>query len=106
MNVTGAQGHALPDPQQAKGTESACFRFGEMWSLLRANFGHVGMIVLGFILANLMVSVVAGISVITICGPFVLGFAGTVWVRMVSGHLTGQLAGRLDEKTAEMGLPA
>ncbi len=83
---------------------SACFRFGEIWGMVRDNFGDLAMIVLGIILANLVVSVVASVSVITICGPIVLGLAGPVWVRMVSGHLTGQLARKLDGKAAEMGL--
>lgn len=83
---------------------STCFRFGEIWGMVRDNFGDLAMIVLGIILANLIISVVASVSVITICGPFILGLAGPVWTRMISGHLTGQLARKLDGKAPAMEL--
>lgn len=81
---------------------AACFRFGEVWGLLRENLNDVFMIGLGNGLANLVVSVVSAVSIVTICGPFIVGLAGPVWVRMVSGELVGQLAYKLDGKASGM----
>ena len=84
------------------GELAACFRFAEVWALLRENLNDVFMAGVGVILANMISSLVISISVVTICGPFILSLAGPVWIRIVSGQLVGQIAYKLNGKAAPM----
>ena len=78
------------------GTIGACLKFGEVIQITRDNMSDMLMYVVGVIGAGLLVSLISSISVITICGPFILMFVAPIWQKLVSGHLIGQIMQKLD----------
>jgi len=74
------------------GTLGSLFRFGEVLSLTRAHLGDIVMAWLALLVANIVLQFVISVSVITICGPFILGLAGPIWFLAATGHLYGQIA--------------
>ena len=79
------------------GTLGSLFRFGEVLQLTRANLGDIVLAWLALLVANLVLQLVISISVITICGPFILGLVGPIWFLASTGHLYGQIATKNDK---------
>jgi hypothetical protein len=77
----------------------ALFRFGEVLQITRDNLGDIVLAWLALLVANLLLQVVIAIVSITICGPFILGLAGTVWFLAATGHLYGQIGARMGPAT-------
>ncbi|MDJ0755792.1 MAG: DUF4013 domain-containing protein [Ardenticatenaceae bacterium] len=75
------------------GEFGACLRVGEIWNtIVRPEFVNLLLMLLAVIAAQLIVQLVVGLSVITICGPILLAFPASVWTSAFTGHLYGQLA--------------
>lgn len=70
------------------------FRFGEVFAIARAHASDILLVWLASVVANLLLQLVVGISVITICGPIILAAAGAVWITSANGHLYGQIGRR------------
>jgi hypothetical protein len=76
------------------GTLGSLFRFGEVLALTRNNLGDIVLAWLALLVANLVLQAVIGISSITICGPFILGLVGPIWILGATGHLYGQIGAK------------
>jgi hypothetical protein len=76
------------------GELGALFRFGEVLDIVRDNLGDVVLAWLAYFVANLLLQLVTAISIITICGPIILGLVGPVWLLIVAGHLYGQIGAK------------
>ncbi len=87
------------------GEFAACFRVGEVLGMVRDHIGDFLMIAVGLILANLLIGLIGTVSIITICGPFFISLAGMFLIRLVSGHLVGQLGRKLAGKEPEAVAP-
>lgn len=74
------------------GTLGSLFRFGEVLRLTRENIGDIVLAWLALLVANIVLQLVISISVVTICGPFILGLVAPVWFLAATGHLYGQIA--------------
>jgi len=80
----------------------ALFRFGEVIGIARDNIVDIILSYLVVWGANLVLSVITTILVITICGPFIASLAGTAWILVATGHLYGQIAAKSEGKKAEV----
>lgn len=75
------------------GELGAAFRVGEIWTdIVQPNLVNLLLIILAVFAAQLIVQLVVGLSVITICGPIILAFPAGIWTSAFQGHLYGQLA--------------
>jgi hypothetical protein len=72
----------------------ALFRFGEVFGIVRDNIADILLSIVATFAANFVVSSISSILIWTICVPFVLAFAGPVWVNISVGHLYGQIAAK------------
>ncbi|MFT5194597.1 MAG: hypothetical protein ACI9EW_003944 [Cellvibrionaceae bacterium] len=72
---------------------------GQVFAILRENFVPCLMIMLMYIAATIIWEIVLVVSFITICGWIFVLFAGYPWLMAVQGHLVGQFASQLDDKT-------
>ncbi len=82
------------------GTLGSLFRFGEVLQIVRENLGDILLAWLALLAANVLLQLVVSVSIITICGPFILGLAGPVWFMAATGHLYGQIAAKSDKGMA------
>ncbi len=80
----------------------ALFRFGEVIAIARENIVDILLSYLIVWAANLILSVLTTILVITICGPFIAFLGGTAWIVVATGHLYGQIAAKSEGKKAEV----
>jgi hypothetical protein len=79
------------------GNFAACFRFGEVFGIVRANFVDillVGLVAMG---VTFVAQTIGSILAFTICGPFILNIGGLVWVLYANGYLYGQIAAKSDK---------
>lgn len=74
------------------GTFSSCFELNEIYAFTRRNIGNVLLAWVTALAASLLMQIAVVVSVITICGPFIIMFAGYIWVMSVMGHVYGQIA--------------
>lgn len=74
------------------GTLGSLFRFGEVLQLARDNLGDIVLAWLALLVANFALQLIISVSVITICGPIILGLVTPVWYMAATGHLYGQIA--------------
>lgn len=74
------------------GTFSSCFEFNEIYDFTRRNIGNILLAWVTALAASLLMQIALFVSVITICGPFIIMFAGYIWVMSVMGHVYGQIA--------------
>lgn len=77
------------------------FRFGEVIAIARENLVDILIVILVTIVANMVVSIVSSIAVITVCGPIIISMAGTAWIMYATGHLYGQIARKMSDKSLE-----
>lgn len=77
------------------------FRFGEVVAIARENLVDILIVILVMWAANLVVSLVSTIAIITICGPIIVSVAGTAWILFATGHLYGQIAHKSSGKLSE-----
>ncbi len=98
--AVGLLGPAIKIQYLRHGSLGACLRFGEVFGIARENMGDMVMYMLGILGAGLIFAILLPLSIITICGPIILYLAGPVWQITVSGHLTGQIARKIDGKEA------
>lgn len=77
----------------------ACFRFGEVAAIIRNNLADILIAFLVTLVASFAFSVVTGILVIIPClgwiVAFLLGMAIGPYISFVTGHLYGQIAGKV-----------
>lgn len=71
-----------------------CYRLGEILRMTRDGLGDAILVFVSRIAAGLLFQFALFLSVITICGPFVLMLVGIVWNMTVTAHLYGQFAAR------------
>ena len=71
-------------------------QISEVFGIFRENFVPSLMIFLMKLAAALLLQLVVGVSLLTICGWIFVLFAGIPWVSAVNGHLVGQFASELD----------
>lgn len=72
---------------------------GAVFAILRENFVPSLMILLMYIAAAIIWEIVFFVSILTICGWIFVYFAGIPWLSAVQGHLVGQFASQLDDKS-------
>ncbi|HMT20325.1 MAG TPA: DUF4013 domain-containing protein [Promineifilum sp.] len=77
----------------------ACFRFGEVVAIIRNNLADILIAFLVTLVASFAFSVITGILVIIPClgwiVAFLLGMAIGPYISFVTGHLYGQIAGKV-----------
>jgi hypothetical protein len=77
----------------------ACFRFGEVIAIVRDNFADILIAGLTPFLASFVLSIVFGVLNIIPClgtiAAFLLSFAVMPYLSAVTGHLYGQIAGKI-----------
>lgn len=73
----------------------------KVFAIVREHFVVCLMIALMQIAAGMLFSVVFMLSFITICGWIFIYFAGIPWLSAVNGHLSGQFASQLDNKSQD-----
>ncbi len=76
------------------GNFAACFRFGEIFAIVRENFVDILLVGLAAIGISLVLQTLGSILAFTICAPFILSFGGSIWVMFANGHLYGQIANK------------
>ncbi len=84
------------------GELGSLFRFGEILSMVRQNVANIILIFVAYLVASMLVQLIVSISAITICGPFILLFLGTVWLQLGVAHLYGQMGGQMEGKSAAL----
>ena len=82
------------------GSLGSLFRFGEVIQIVRENIGDIVLAWLALLAANIVLQLVISISVITICGPIILGLVSPVWFLAATGHLYGQIASKSNKGMA------
>ncbi|MCI0397183.1 MAG: DUF4013 domain-containing protein, partial [Chloroflexi bacterium] len=80
------------------GEFGSLFRFGEIMAIVRNNIGDILLTIVAYLAASFVLQFLIGISIITICGPLVIGLAGTLWVLLAQAHLYGQIAAKTEGK--------
>ena len=76
------------------------FRFGEVFGIVRENIADIILTFVASLGAQLLISIVSNVLIITICGPFILALIAPVWVNISMGHLYGQIAAKNKMATA------
>ncbi|MCB8977518.1 MAG: DUF4013 domain-containing protein [Ardenticatenaceae bacterium] len=88
-----------------EGELGACFRFGEVFTIVRENMGDILIAGLTPFLASFVMSMVFGVLNIFLCVgtvlAFLLSFVMTPYLTAVTGHLYGQIAGKVGGKPPE-----
>lgn len=79
------------------GNLGSLFRFGEVLAITRENIGDIVLAWLALMVANIVVQMIIGVSVVTICGPLILGLVSPIWFMAATGHLYGQIAAKVDK---------
>jgi hypothetical protein len=85
------------------GDFGALFRFGEIIAIVRTHAGDILLTAVAGIAGNLAISLVASPLVATGCGIILalpLSMAGTVWVLLALAHMYGQIARKIEGKSA------
>ena len=81
------------------GIMATCFRFGEVLAIVRDNFADILIAGLTPFLASFVLSIVFGVLNIIPClgtiVAFLLSFAVAPYLSTVTGHLYGQIAGKI-----------
>ncbi|MGD8585676.1 MAG: DUF4013 domain-containing protein [Chloroflexota bacterium] len=80
------------------GEFGAMFRVAEVIAIARENLANFIIVLVVYLVASFVVSLVSVIAVITICGPIIVSFVGTAWVMYAQGHLYGQIARKMSDK--------
>ena len=78
------------------GEFGSLFRVGEVIAIARDNMGSIVLMVIAVLAGWIIISIISSILAITICGAFIATWVGMAWIRMVSGHLVGQIAAKMD----------
>lgn len=77
----------------------ACFRFGEVFAIIRDNFGDILIVFVVTLVAGLALSLVTGVLGLIPCvgwiGALILGLAFGPYLTMVTGHLYGQIGAKV-----------
>jgi len=77
------------------------FQVGEVVAIARENLVDILIVIVVAMVANIAVSLVSSIAIITICGPIIVSLAGTAWIMYATGHLYGQIARKMSNKSLE-----
>ena len=72
-------------------TFGAAFNVKEIIAIIREHWQQIIGSMVALIVAVMLLSIVLSVSAITICGPFILVFVGTVWLQFGQSHLYGQI---------------
>ncbi len=75
-----------------QGDFGSLFRFGEVLGIARDNLVNILLVIVSIVVANFVLQLITSLSVITICGPFIVPFIGYAWIQWASAHLYGQMA--------------
>lgn len=78
------------------GDIAKCLNVMEVWNLAKNNAVTCLLFLLVTIGASFLVQIATVVSIITICGPIVIYFAGIPWLGAVQGHLIGQFHDEVD----------
>lgn len=77
----------------------ALFRFGEIFDIIRNNLADILIVFLVTMVASIAISLVAGLLAIIPClgwiAAFLISLAVTPYITFVTGHLYGQIAGKV-----------
>ena len=73
------------------GNIGAAFKISEIMSIIREYWVQILLSGIALMVAGMAFAVIFGLSVITICGPFILMFVGPVWFLFAQSHLYGQI---------------
>jgi hypothetical protein len=76
------------------------FRVGEVLGIARDNIGDIILVSVAAIVAALLLGLISSVLSITICGGFIATLVGTVWINVAMGHMYGQIAAKIDAKSA------
>ena len=76
------------------GNFAACFRFNEIFAIVRENFVDILLVGLAAMAITLVLQTIGSLLSFTICAPFIFSFGGAIWVLCANGHLYGQIASR------------
>ena len=83
---------------------AACFRFGEVVGIARANIADILIAAVATIAASFVISAASGILFIIPCigwiAMIIISFAAGPYLTAVSGHLYGQIASKTNDKMA------
>lgn len=83
------------------GEFGSMFQFGEVIGIAREYLVDILITIVVIMVANMVVSVVSTIAIITICGWIIVGLAGSAWVLFATGHLYGQIGRKMSDKALE-----
>jgi hypothetical protein len=87
------------------GQLGACFRFGEVFAIVRENIVNIILVAVINFVASLIVQAIAGVLISTFCLAIVgipLAWLGSVWILAVTGHLYGQIGAMGGYKTVNV----
>lgn len=76
---------------------AACFRFGEVIAIARDNIGDIVIVAAASFGISFIVGSISTLLSFTICVPFVLALASGPYISMVTGHMYGQIAHKIDK---------
>ena len=83
------------------GDFGSMFRFGEVIEIARQNLVDILITILANLGAGLVLLLLIVVASITICGGFILSYAGPVWLMVATAHLYGQIAANVEGKGKE-----
>lgn len=83
----------------------ALFRFGEVWSITQENLTDIVLVLLAAAGASLVLGLVFGLLIWTICIPLLIIFLGNAWIAIASSHLYGQIWAKMEGKAVEVAMP-
>lgn len=70
------------------------FRIGEVFGIVRDNIADILLVFVAALVAQIFISIVSNVLIITICGPFIFALVAPVWLNISLGHLYGQIAAK------------
>ena len=81
---------------RSDGDIGRCLNVMEVWNIAKNHAVPSILFLLVTIAASFFLQVATAVSIITICGPIVIYFAGIPWLGAVQGHLIGQFYDEVD----------
>lgn len=79
----------------------ALFRFGEVLAIARENLVDILITFLVALAASFVLSLIASVLTLTICGGIIAIYIGSFWISVALGHLYGQIAANSNGKVKE-----
>ncbi|UCG22816.1 MAG: DUF4013 domain-containing protein [Chloroflexota bacterium] len=83
------------------GEFGSLFQFGEIMAITRQNLVDILLVIVVYLVASIVLSLVGSISAITVCGPLIIFPAGSAWIYYATGHMCGQIGRKMNDKNLE-----